>query len=416
MNGDVVDSNSAHVSRQLLREGFPVTRHNALPDDFNLLAEAIREISSRADLCICTGGLGPTEDDLTADVVARVLGSTVDFSEEALERMKRRFEKLGYRFTENNRRSTRYPRGAEVFQNEVGTAPAFAARIGRCHFFFLPGVPKEFQFFVEGQVLPWARARWTDTATVVTQLKLLGWGESHLAERFQDYPTLYPSVKLGYRAHAPEVWLKLTASGRTREAARAALAEPVREAMARVGDSVFGQDDEDLPSIVHRLLSGEGIRETLRFGTAESCTGGLVAELLTRHAGSSSYFQGSIVAYSNAIKQSLLGVPDSLLREHGAVSPECVAAMASGALERLGLDLAVSISGIAGPAGGTAEKPVGLVYLGLAWREGSVTSTLTIERRFRGERVRVQKAAALTALDLVRRHLLGIAQIPAASG
>jgi nicotinamide-nucleotide amidase len=400
VNGDVVDSNSAHVCRLLMRLGLPTTRHQALPDDRALLLDGLRAIGERADLCVASGGLGPTEDDLTADIVGELLGVPVDIDETAVARMKERFARLGYRFSENNRRSARVPHGADVMQNEVGTAPAFSVRIGRCQFFFLPGVPQEFRFFVDAFVLPWAEKRWPVGNTAFAQLKTLGWGESHLAEKFQDFPSRFPAVKLGYRAHSPEVWLKLTATADSREEARRVLGPAIDEAMCRVGDSVFGRDDEELPELTHRKLLASGRKLVL----AESCTGGLLAHLLTANPGSSEYFVGGAVTYSNALKESVLGVPADLLASKGAVSAEVARAMAEGALAHLGGDLAVAITGIAGPGGGTAEKPVGLVYLALARRDtvGGIT-TQVAEQRYRDSRERVQKAAAWSALDLLRK-------------
>ncbi len=412
VNGDVVDSNSARISQALAKWGLPVQRHQALPDHESLLLEGIRAISERADVCIASGGLGPTEDDLTADIVAKLLGVEVLIDELAVERMKERFAKSGYRFSENNRRSARYPAGAEVRQNEVGTAPAFTIRIGRCQFFFLPGVPSEFDFFVKDFVLPWIQASWPEGSTVTVQLKTLHWGESHLAEAFQDYSRLFPKVRLGYRAHAPEVWLKLTASGASRDAALRSLEPAIDEALRRVGDTVFGRDEEELNQVVHRLLT----ERKVTLSTAESCTGGLTAQQITLLPGSSAYFLGGVVSYSNDLKEKLLGVPAETLEKYGAVSPQVAKAMALGALERLGSDLAVSITGVAGPSGGTPEKPVGLVQLAIAGTLGKNGKRVkpwvhSVECRFRGGRERIQRASAWTALDLIRRVLQDV-EIP----
>ena len=404
VSGDVVDSNSAFIASLLTRHGLPLTRHGALPDDGELLAQGILEISERADLCICSGGLGPTEDDLTADIVGKVIGAPVDIDEEAIRRMKARFLEMNYRFTENNLRSARVPRGARAFQNDAGTAPAFAVKIGRCEFFFLPGVPREFRFFAKNHVLPWAEARWPNGVAATVQLKTLGWVESHLAEKFEDFAHEFPTVKVGYRAHTPEIWIKFTAEAATRALALESLGPALAEARIRIGGTVFGQDDDELPTMVHRELLAS--RKTL--STAESCTGGWVAHLLTSLPGSSAYFRGGVIAYSNELKQALLGVTDATLREHGAVSRETAKALCEGALAKLGSDLAISITGIAGPDGGTPDKPVGLVFLGLAWKDAGGIQCQVLERRFRGDRERVQKAATFTALEMIRRRLAGV--------
>jgi nicotinamide-nucleotide amidase len=397
VNGDVADTNSAYASRLLAASGLLVSRHTAVPDDHEMIVAELKEIARRADLCVCSGGLGPTEDDLTPDAAAEALGVAVDVDEEAVRRMKARFAASGYRFTENNRRSARVPKGAEVYQNEVGTAPAFGMQLGRCRFFFLPGVPSEHRFFVDGAVLDWARAQWQGGFGAVRQLKTLGWGESHLAEQFADFAGRFPDVKLGYRAHAPEVWVKFTAEAGSREEALELLEPALAEARRRIGETVFGGDGEELDLLVHEALLAS--KSTL--ATAESCTGGLVASLLTRHAGASAYFLGGFVTYSNDMKQRELGVPAGVLAAHGAVSAQTAEAMARGALERTGARLAVSITGIAGPDGGTPDKPVGLVFLGLA----DATGVEVQEKKYRGNRERIQKAAAAGALEMIRRRL-----------
>lgn len=400
--GDVTDTNSAFVSQLLTRRGLLVSRHTAIPDDHALLLAEMQAIATRADLCICSGGLGPTEDDLTADVAAAMCGRAVAIDETAVARMRARFRAANYRFSENNRRSARVPAQADVYQNEVGTAPAFALTHGRCRFFFLPGVPREFRFFVDDVVLPWCDVRWHGGFAVVTQLKTLGWGESHLAELFADYPIKYPRVKVGYRAHSPEVWLKLTAEARDSAAARATLAPATAEATRRLGASIFGRDDDTLDGTVHRLL----LDAKQSLVSAESCTGGRIAALLTQHAGSSGYLLGGLVTYSNAMKSTWLGVDPLLIEAQGAVGRAVAEAMARGALQRTGATLALAVTGIAGPGGATNTKPLGLVYLALAAHTES--GTLTVERRFRGDRDRVQRAASLTALEMLRRYLMGL--------
>lgn len=405
--GDVADTNGAFVAHQLTRRGLLVARHTALPDDCSALRDGLARISTRADLCICSGGLGPTEDDLTADVVAAVAGVPVIVDPIALERMQLRFRAAGYRFSENNRRSARVPAGATVYQNEVGTAPAFALAIGRCQLFCLPGVPTEHRHFVHNAVLPWCASRWGSGFGAVIQLKTLGWGESHLAERFSDYAVRFPEVKVGYRAHSPEVWLKLTASAANGEIARQLLQPAVEEAERRLAGTVFGRDDQTLDGIVHALLIERG--QTLAI--AESCTGGRIAAQLTHHAGASHYLLGGAVAYANSLKQSLLGVDPLLIEAQGAVSRKVAEAMAIGVRERTGAALALATTGIAGPGGGSQEKPVGLTYLALAHDDGDGTAVVSLQRTFRGDRDRIQRAATLTALELLRRHLLELAPL-----
>jgi nicotinamide-nucleotide amidase len=408
VGGDVADTNGAFVSQQLIRYGLFIERHTALPDRRELLIEGIEQIAKRADLCVMCGGLGPTEDDLTAEVMAKVIGTQVVIDQPALSRMKARFRTAGYRFSENNLRSAQVPVGSEVFQNEVGTAPAFSVTVDRCRFFCLPGVPREFRDFVVRVVVPWCRERWGGGFGSLVQLKTLGWGESHLAEQFADFGQLFPQVTVGYRAHSPEVWLKLSArAGSTREAQQ--LVQPaVKEARRRVGSTIFATDDETLDRIVHQLL----IERNQTLALAESCTGGRIASLLTQHAGSSSYFLGGVVCYSNASKQAWLGVPSELLATQGAVSAKVAASMAVGAATGCQATHALAVTGIAGPGGATPDKPVGLVFIAHA----GPTGTRVIERRFRGDRDRIQRAAALTALEMLRRFVLQLAPLASRDG
>ena len=398
VNGDVIDSNSAYVSASLSRRGYLIAKHTALPDDKDALEEGIREISERADLCICSGGLGPTEDDLTSEIVAKVLGVSVQVDEEALRRMKERFLKFGYRFSANNEKSSRIPKGCMVLQNDVGSAPGFSVKIRKCQFFFLPGVPREFYFFVDQAVLKWVETSFPSGFGAVVQLKTLGYGESHLAEKFEDYPRLFHKIKVGYRIHSPEVWIKLTAEGGPRQECLKTLQPAIDEAKRRLGNSIFGSDQDELDEIVHKLLLEKG----LALSTAESCTGGRISQMLTAHPGSSAYFMGGAVVYSNELKQKLLGVESLTLSQFGAVSSETALAMAQGARKNFGTDLAIAVTGIAGPTGGTPDKPVGLVYLSLA----SPSGDQVLRKRFRGARLQVQKAAAYTALEMVRRQIM----------
>lgn len=407
--GDVLDSNGAFLARQLTARGLLVSRHTALPDDAPALAAGMREIAERADLCITCGGLGPTEDDLTVEVVAGLLQVPVQHDEMALARMQQRFARAGYRFSSNNARSARVPAGSTVHQNEVGTAPAFSVMIERCRFFFLPGVPKEFRDFVARVVLPWVDQRWPDGFGAVRQLKTLGWGESHLAERFEDYPTLFPQVKVGYRAHSPEVWLKLSVTAADRATALATIEPALTEARRRLGPTVFGLDDETLEGIVHVQL----VANSHRLALAESCTGGLATTLLAAQPGASHYLRGTVIAYADEGKRDLLGVAPPLLATHGAVSREVAVAMVMSVRERFAADLALAITGVAGPSGGSDAKPVGTVYLALATPGGAGAPQLQcVRRHFRGDRERVQRAAALTALEMLRRWLLHLAPLP----
>ncbi len=402
VSGDVADTNAAFVSKKLAVLGFQVTRHQAVPDDRELIAEALHLISKRSDICICSGGLGPTDDDLTTEVVAHLAGVKTVKNEEAITRMRARAAKRGVMFSETSVRSAWVPETAEICQNEAGSAPAYSLKLGRCTFFFLPGVPVEFYFFVEKYFLPWMNAHSpegnSEGSSATRQLKTLGLPEAALSDRFKDFSTLYPALKVGYRAHGPEVWFKLTAEAATRMAALALIEPGLNEARRRLEDVLWGADEEELSEVVHELL----LKRRILLVTAESCSGGKIAQALTSYAGSSGHFRGGVVCYSNELKTSLLGVSPECLATFGAVSSECAKAMAEGALARLGGELAVSVTGLAGPTGESPGHPIGQVFVGLA----SAAGTLVLERRFTGNRGRVQNAATLTALEMIRRFVL----------
>lgn len=404
VSGDVIDTNGAYFSQKITAFGQLVSRHGAVPDDAAAISAVLLEISSRADLCVCSGGLGPTEDDLTADVVAGLLGRPVEFHAESLERSRARFEKLGLRFSENNRRSTRVPQGSLVLLNEVGTAPGFSMQLGRCRFYFLPGVPAEYRFFVDQHILPWVEASHTGLRSAVMQFKTLGFAESHLSEKFLDFAELFPDIKVGYRARSPEVWLKLTAEAQTRELALQKLQAPIAEMDRRIGPWIYSRDQREIAEVVQALLQKNA--ETV--ATAESCTGGRIGQMLTANSGASEIYLGGTIPYSNAMKEKLLHVSSDTLSQFGAVSAACAREMAEQTLHTFKSTFALATTGIAGPTGATAEKPVGLVYLALAHRQpGGAVQTQVLERTFRGDRARVQKASAYTALEMLRRHLVG---------
>jgi len=395
LTGQVVDTNSAWLMDRLWDLGLLVRRKTLVGDDRTDLDAAIRECCGRADAVVMSGGLGPTEDDLTAEVVAGVAGAPLERHEATLAAIQARFEKLGRTMTPNNARQALVPRGATVHPNRFGTAPGFSIRIGRATLTCLPGVPVEFKGLCDEAVLP-ALAGRLGAVPAARVLKLLGVPESHadqLMRPVMDDPA-NRGVRFGYRAHFPEVHLKWMVDGADAEARAAAIEARVR---ALFGESVWGAGKEELPALVVQRLTARGERVAL----AESCTGGLVASLLTEVSGASAVLDLGVVAYADAVKRELLGVPAATLAAHGAVSEPVARALAEGA-RRLGrATWGLGITGVAGPTGGTPEKPVGTVHLALAGPAG----TQAWQRRFTGDRPRVRRAAAYDALDALRRAL-----------
>jgi len=395
LTGQVVDTNSAWLMDRLWDLGLMVERKTLVGDDRAALRAAVRECCGRADVVVMSGGMGPTEDDLTSEVVAELLGVPLELHEPSLRAIEERFRSFGRVMTPNNEKQARFPRGADVLPNRFGTAPGLAARVGRATLYCLPGVPSEFKGLCDEAVIPRIASRLGDVPAARV-LKLIGVGESNADQTMRpviDDPA-NRDVRFGFRAHWPEVHLKWSVPGP--DAARRADAISAR-VRGLFGDRVWGEGKEELPDLVVARLLARGERVAL----AESCTGGLVAELLTRVPGASGAFDLGVVAYANAMKERVLEVPPALLAAHGAVSEPVARALAEGARRVGGADWGIGITGVAGPSGGTAEKPIGTVHLAIA----GPGVTTAFQRLYRGDRERIRRHAALEALDLLRRAL-----------
>lgn len=392
LTGQVVDTNSTWLMDRLWDLGVMVRRKTLVGDDRADLEAAIRETTGRADLVVMSGGMGPTEDDLTSEVVATVLGVSLAFDEASFQAIQERFRKFGRPMTPNNRKQALFPRGAEIIPNRFGTAPGFAARIARAEIVCLPGVPLEYRGLCDEWLLPRLAAR-LGQAPAARVVKLFGIGESMADDAMRpvmDDPR-NADVRWGYRAHWPEVHVKWTVSGPD----AAAHADRIRaEVRAIFGEAVWGEGKDELPELVVGRLAARGER----LAVAESCTGGLLAELVTRVPGSSAVFDLGVVAYANEMKERLVGVPADLLARHGAVSEPVARALAEGARAQGGTTYGVGITGVAGPSGGTPEKPVGTVHLALAGPAGTTHHA----RAYRGDRERIRRQAAYEALNLLR--------------
>ena len=392
LTGQVVDTNSTWLMDRLWDLGVLVRRKTLVGDDRQDLAAALRETTSRADLVVTSGGMGPTEDDLTSETVAAVMGVPLELHEPSLRFIEERFRRFGRAMTPNNEKQARFPRGAEVIPNRFGTAPGFAARIGRGEVVCLPGVPAEFKGLCEEWVLPRVAARLGDVPAARV-VKLFGEAESHADHAMRpvmDDPA-NRDVRFGFRAHWPEVHVKWMVPGPDAAARADRILDRVRDLF---GEAVWGEGKDELPELVVARLQARGER----VAAAESCTGGLFAALLTRVPGASNVIDLGVVAYANAVKERWLGVPAATLAAHGAVSEAVARAMAEGARRDAGATWGVGITGIAGPTGGTPEKPVGTVHLALAGLGG----TTALHRVYRGDRERVRSQAAFEALNLLR--------------
>ena len=399
--GNIVNSDAQELSRLLAAMGINVHYHSVVGDNPGRLKAAVELARSRADILITTGGLGPTCDDLTKQVLAEAFGKQLVFHEDCADTIRAYFGKIGRPMTENNLLQAWLPEGCDVLDNDWGTAPGCAFEAEGTYVVMLPGPPSECIPMFREKAAPWL-GRLSEGVISSRTLRIFGMGESRVESLLKDRmneltnPTLAPYAKTG------EVELRITAKAQT-EAEAAALIAPVEEEVrALLGDLIYGADVGSLEEVVLGLLKEKG----LTLGTAESCTGGLIAKRITDLPGSSAVLKGGIVSYANEVKMGVLGVPESLLKEQGAVCADVAKAMAQGARRVLGCDLAVSATGVAGPDSDDRGNPVGLVYVALAAEDGTWVKELNLSGA-KGQRDRVRAVAASHCFDLVRRYLTG---------
>jgi nicotinamide-nucleotide amidase len=399
--GQSVDTNAVWLARRLAEIGHRCDRHITAPDDLEPLVDTLRQAAAQADAVVVSGGLGPTDDDLTRVALARVAGVELAPNARSLAQIRAFFERRGRAMPERNAVQALLPRGAQAIENTCGSAPGVLLRLERALVFALPGVPFEMKRMFERDVAPRLSADSHGDVLLSRRLNCIGKGESDIGELLGDLMRRGANPEVGTTAELGTIGVRINAAGETRAIAEARLEKTEAEARRRLGALVFGRDEETLADAVGALLHACGTT----LATAESCTGGLIGKLLTDTPGSSAYFKGAVVAYANEAKVELLGVDPAALRQHGAVSPEVAEQMACGARRRLGADFALSATGIAGPGGGTAAKPVGLVYIGLA--DGAGVQARELRYGADAPREAIRLRAANTALNLLRLRLLG---------
>ncbi len=395
--GEIANTDAQYLSECLAELGIDLFYHTVVGDNPGRLTDVLRTAKSRSDLILTTGGLGPTYDDLTKEVICETLGLPLVLHEPSLERMKGFFADMGREMTENNIKQAYLPQGCTVFDNDWGTAPGCAASADGVTIIMLPGPPRECRPMMRQCVMPYLRAR-SEKALVSSEVHIFGMGESAVEAILHDRmanaqnPTIAPYCKDG------EVMLRVTAAAPTEAEARQMLPPVLDELHETLGDLIYGVDVDSLEACVVSALA----ERHLTLACAESCTGGLVAKRITDVAGSSAVLLGSIVSYANSVKADVLQVPEQLLEQHGAVSRPVAAYMARGAALATGADIAVSLTGIAGPGGGTPEKPVGLVYAGLYLRGAIYVRELHLGGRTR-DRAYIRHLAASNALSMILR-------------
>jgi len=395
--GQIVNSNATRIGERFADAGFDHYRQTVVGDNEARIADAVVSACGRADALIITGGLGPTKDDLTREALARAAGVPLVFDEEQAARLRNRWERSGRMMPTSNLQQAERPEGSTIVPNPKGTAPGIRMKIDDTWVFALPGVPAEMIPMIDDEVIPFLRGG--DKTVVVSRL-LRTWGESESAigERLGDLYDASTNPTIAFLASAGEIKVRITAKAPTRDEADALIGPVEATVRERLGKRIFGTGGDTVEVVVLRMLE----ERDWTFGTAESATGGLVAGRITSVPGASRVFRGAIVAYATDVKESLLDVPRSTVSRHGVVSEETALAMASGARERLGVDVAVAVTGSAGPE--PQEQPVGTVVVAVATPDQAQVRTLNLP----GDRERIRTFATTAALQLTRMTLQGV--------
>lgn len=395
---DRLDTNSLFLTEELNAIGIEVLRKTVVGDNRELLSEAFRDALNRVPLILASGGLGPTEDDLTRETVAGLLGRKLQRNDQILRYIEGRFRALGREMPAVNVRQAMVPEGADILENPRGTAPGLWLEDKSCAIVLLPGPPRELQPLFREQVLPRLQRRVSDVRMFHREIRVTGLGESHVEQRIVAIYKRYPEVNTTVLAAPGETQVHLRLWTSDAAQAKKTLDEIVSGFEIALNDRIFSQDGSPLEAVIARELT----LHNATISAAESCTGGLLAQRLTSIAGSSSYFLGGVVVYSNELKTAWAGVPADVIQAKGAVSSEVAIALADGIRRRVGSTFGVGITGIAGPGGGSEEKPVGTVHIALSHAGGVQERGV----RFPGDREMIRFQASQVALDMVRMHFL----------
>ncbi|GJM24061.1 MAG: competence/damage-inducible protein A [Phycisphaerae bacterium] len=397
--GASTDTNSAWLSARLLELGVSARRHVTIADDLASIVHEIGESARAARVVVMTGGLGPTADDVTREALAEAAGESLVLDDESLKAIESFYASLGRDMPETNRRQAMRPQSAVMLPNNWGTAPGLRVGIGDADLFSLPGVPREMKAMFAAYVVPAVEAMDGRTHVSLRVVRTFGTGESNLAEQIGDLMTVGRNPSIGTTASEGVISVRIVATADSDEGAQALAQNDVDEVRKRLGVLVYGEDDDTLASVVGRRLAELG--QTV--STAESCSGGMLGAMLTDVPGSSAYYLGGFIPYSYEQKSESLGIPMELIQTHGAVSEPCAKAMAERCRTIAKSDYALAITGIAGPGGGTEEKPVGLVYIAMADSEGVKVKECRFSERLNREVIRDRSAR--TALNMLRRKI-----------
>lgn len=398
--GQIINTNQAFIAGRLNSIGVSVERMLTVGDALEAILQVFRECWSSYEIVVVTGGLGPTHDDITKKAVCTFFHSGLVSRQDLRESIQRLLSKRGTRWGPTAEEQTMFPEKAEVIPNPVGTAAGIRFSDNGKFFFALPGVPYEMKEMIDQTIIPFLKSKVTGSVIRHLTLRTTGATESMVATQLGDVSVFLEGARLAFLPSPTGVRLRISLQDATAENADRRMRSAEEAIRSKVGTYVYGTGDEELEEVLGRIF----VERRLRIAIAESCTGGLIADRITEVSGSSDYLDRAMVTYSNRSKTELLGVPEDLLQRFGAVSEEVAAAMALGARERSGTDIGLSTTGIAGPTGGSAEKPVGLVWIGYS----DATGTFARRYLFGEGRTRVKARAAQAAMELVRRRLLGM--------
>jgi nicotinamide-nucleotide amidase len=397
--GQTVDTNSAFIGAEMSRLGFDVNKITSIHDRREDILSTLQEAQGRSDVVLITGGLGPTSDDITKQTLCEYFGTRLAMDNEVLEMITQMLARRNFAMNENNRKQAEVPESCRVLKNETGTAPGMWFEKGSTIFVAMPGVPHEMQHIMTERVLPELKKRFTSQVIIHRNIMTYGTFEARLAEILTDFEAGLPkNIKLAYLPASGVIKLRLTGTGNDQLVLQKDIDEQVRRLYATIPQYIYGENEEPFQVVIGKLLKDR--KQTMC--TAESCTGGEIAHLITGVSGSSEWYKGSVVAYANQVKTDFLGVEPGLISKHGAVSEEVVRAMAEGALQRFSADYAVATSGIAGPNGGTESKPVGTLWMSVSSSHGTVAEKV----QFGNDRTINIRRFSLSALNLLRRQIL----------
>lgn len=397
--GQTVDTNSAFIGAEMSRLGFDVHKITSIHDRREDILNTLQEAMGKSDVVLITGGLGPTSDDITKQTLCEFFGTKLVLNNEVLDMITQMMARRNFAMNENNRKQAEVPESCRILKNETGTAPGMWFEKENTIFVSMPGVPHEMQHIMTERVLPDLKTRFTSQVIIHRNIMTYGTFEAKLAEMLTDFEAGLPkNIKLAYLPASGVIKLRLTGTGIERTLLQSQVDEQVEKLYAAIPQYIYGENEEPFQVVIGKLLKER--KQTIC--TAESCTGGEIAHMITSVSGSSEWYKGTVVAYANEIKTNILGVDAELIRNHGAVSEQVVRAMAEGALKRFSADFAVATSGIAGPDGGTEEKPVGTLWISVASSNEIVAEKL----QFGKDRITNIRRFSMAALNLLRKQII----------